>query len=188
VISGTDTASGISSVRVTAIDTAGASTTTSFRRTAILGRGAFGGPGSFCVYNDSSRTTDGNPLQPYPCISNNDAQLFTANVDGRFEVQGKCVTAGSQGAIALGAGRVHAVPAVLSVGPGGRAGSDRSGRAASVSGPSQHGLGPVGHIKLGVDVVEMVFHGLFGDQQAAADGGVGVPRAEQVEYVTLAAG
>ncbi|WP_229400870.1 S8 family serine peptidase [Micromonospora okii] len=96
VISGTGTTGGSSIAQVTATDAAGASTTTSFRWTMIVGRGAFTGPGSLCVDNASSNTTDGNPLQLFPCMSNNGAQLFTAHADGRFEVQGKCMTAGSQ--------------------------------------------------------------------------------------------
>jgi subtilisin family serine protease len=96
VISGTGTATGSSIAKVTATDAAGASTTTSFRWTVILGRGAFTGPGSQCVDNTSSNTTDGNPLQLFGCMSNNGAQLFTVHADGRFEVQGKCMTAGTQ--------------------------------------------------------------------------------------------
>ncbi|GAB3156690.1 hypothetical protein GCM10027290_54960 [Micromonospora sonneratiae] len=96
VISGTGTTGGTSIAQVTATDAAGASTTTSFRWNVILGRGAFSGPGSLCVDNNSSNTTDGNPLQLWPCSSGNGAQLFTAHADGRFEVQGKCMTAGSQ--------------------------------------------------------------------------------------------
>ncbi|WP_433385769.1 ricin-type beta-trefoil lectin domain protein [Micromonospora sp. KLBMP9576] len=96
VISGTATTGGTSTVQVTATNAAGASTTASFRWTVILGRGAFTGPGSMCVDNKSGITTDGNPLQLYFCLDNNPPQLFTAHPDGRFEVQGRCMTAGAE--------------------------------------------------------------------------------------------
>ncbi|NBE81940.1 ricin-type beta-trefoil lectin domain protein [Micromonospora rubida] len=96
VISGTGTTGGTSTAQVTATDAAGASTTTSFRWTVIVGRGAFTGPGSLCVDNTSSNTTDGNPLQLWPCSSGNGAQLFTVPGNGRFEVQGKCMTSGTR--------------------------------------------------------------------------------------------
>ncbi|MFF4877536.1 ricin-type beta-trefoil lectin domain protein [Micromonospora sp. NPDC000668] len=95
VISGTATTGGTSTAQVTATDAAGASTTTSFRWTVIVGRGVFTGPGSLCVDNTNGDTTDGNPLHLFPCIINNNNQLFTVHGDGRFEVLGKCMTAGS---------------------------------------------------------------------------------------------
>jgi subtilisin family serine protease len=81
--------------QVTATDAAGASTTTSFRWNVVLGRGRITGPGSHCVASRGPETNDGRPIVLYGCLDGSREQRFTLWPDGRYEVKGTCMTAGS---------------------------------------------------------------------------------------------
>ncbi|MDR7277259.1 ricin-type beta-trefoil lectin domain protein [Catenuloplanes atrovinosus] len=90
----TGSAAAGATVTVTARDAAGASTFTTFRWRVLLGQGRLTGPGGLCVDNPGG-SADATPIQLYPC-NDTGPQLVTAHLDGRLEIQDRCVTAGPE--------------------------------------------------------------------------------------------
>jgi subtilisin family serine protease len=91
VISGTPSSGGTTTVKITATDQDGASTFTTFVWEVDLGYGFITGINGLCVDNNSSRSTDGNPIQLWQC-----QQVWAARADGTIVIQGKCLTASTQ--------------------------------------------------------------------------------------------
>ncbi len=50
------------------------------------------------------------------------------------------------------------------------------------------GLGPVGHLKFGEDVGDMVADGLFAEDEATSDSEVVVPLGDELEHLVLTFG
>ncbi|GHO98070.1 hypothetical protein KSF_081180 [Reticulibacter mediterranei] len=94
VISGTPTTGGSSTVVVTVKDSAGATKTTSFRWDVVKGVGPITNSRGDCVDDNSSQTTNGNPIQVVRC-NQTAAQQWTVSADGTLQVLGKCMTTAS---------------------------------------------------------------------------------------------
>ncbi|MFG1609910.1 ricin-type beta-trefoil lectin domain protein [Actinoplanes sp. NPDC049265] len=95
VVSGVSSSGGQSVTQVTGTDTDGASTVISFRWNVVLGRGRITGPDSLCVTSRGPETNDDHPIVLFTCQVDDRENRFTLRPDGRFEVKGTCMTAGS---------------------------------------------------------------------------------------------
>jgi hypothetical protein len=97
LISGTLTAVGTSTVRVTVTDTAGSSASAAFTWTVSV-TGPITGVGGLCLDDRSGITTNGNPIQVYGCNQTN-SQKWTLAGDSTVRAFGKCMTVSGAGTI-----------------------------------------------------------------------------------------
>jgi predicted alpha-1,2-mannosidase len=100
VISGTAKTTVGTGVTVTVTDTAGASGFAAFNWRVRTGTGVgaiiSGVSPNLCVDDNTSATTDGNPIQLWTCNGTN-AQRWTMGTDGTVKVLGKCMDVTSSG-------------------------------------------------------------------------------------------